>query len=346
MTLPHDRTDPAGTPREGDEAAFTSAVERHRRELQVHCYRMLGSFDDAEDLVQETFLRAWRYRASLQDGAPMRPWLYRIATNACLDALARDRRAAPAPDDEGTDARSRAGSLSDPGEVTWLQPFPDAKLETPGPREQEPDAVVVTKENIELAFLTVIQLLTPQQRAVLLLRELLGWSAKETAELLDVSVASVNSAMQRARATLREHLPSRRPEWPAHVDASEAERELLRRYVEASEKADVAGLAALIREDAIFRMPPFPETYAGRDVMVQSWIDGGFGSPAFGRLRCVVTRANLQPAVACYVVEEGDPVPRAMAIDVLRIEDGMISEIITFGAEVFEAFGLPETLPT
>ena len=226
----------AGAVRAGDEAAFNTVAERHRRELLIHCYRMLGSLQDAEDAVQDALLRAWKYRESLKEGAPVRPWLYRVATNACLDAIGHDARRSALAAKSSAEA---PGAPLAPAEVTWLQPIPDAILEPTAPRDSEPETVVLTQETIGLAFLTVIQLLSPQQRAVLILRDVLGWSAKETAELLDVSVAAANSALQRARATLRTKLPSRRPEWPAGADASAAERELLRRYIEACEKADI-----------------------------------------------------------------------------------------------------------
>ena len=190
----------------------------------------------------------------------------------------------------------------------------------------------------------MIQLLTPQQRAVLILRDVLGWSAKETAELLEFSVAAANSALQRARATLRARLPSRKPEWPVGVDATAAERELLRKYVDATEKPDLSAFESLIREDAIFRMPPEPEIAVGREAIFRVLIEGGFGSEEFGRLRCVTTRANRQPAVACYVLRKGDATYHAMALDVLRIEEGSIAEIVTFGPDVFGAFGLPPTM--
>ncbi|MGH7477313.1 MAG: RNA polymerase subunit sigma-70 [Longimicrobiales bacterium] len=332
----------AAAVRAGDEAAFSELVERHRVALQVHCYRMLGSLHDAEDVVQETFMRAWRYRASLEEGAPLGPWLYRIATNACLDAIARDRRRAAV---SFASAETAPGAAPpDVSEVSWLQPFPDTMLEPVAPREAEPDAIVVTKETIELAFLTVIQLLTPQQRAALILRDVLGWSAKETAELLETSVASVTSALQRARATLRKHLPPRKPEWPVGVDATAAERELLRRYIEASETPDLSGFASIIREDAVFRMPPDPRISVGRAEMIRFWVEGGFGTSELGQPRCVVTRANRQPAVANYVLKPGDTLYRAMALDVLRIEDGLIAEIVAFPPEVFDSFGLPPTV--
>ena len=238
MTGPGEVTAVAAAVRAGDASAFSALAERHRRELLVHCYRMLGSFHDAEDAVQDTLLRAWRYRESLKDGAPLRPWLYRVATNSCFDAIARDpRRSALAADGLGRSGGRRSG----PSEVAWLQPFPDARLESPAPRESEPEAVVLSRETIELAFLTVIQLLTPQQRAALILRDVLGWSAQETAELLETSVAAANSALQRARASLRTHLPKPKPEWPSGVDATAAERELLRKYVAACEQPTSPG---------------------------------------------------------------------------------------------------------
>jgi len=321
-----------------DESAFTALMEQHRRELHIHCYRMLGSFDDAEDAVQDTFLRAWRYREGRRDGAPLRAWLYQIATNACLDVIARDkRRTAVTPATEADE-----DVVPNAAEVTWLQPYPDALLEPAAPREAEPDAVVVTKETIELAFLAVIQLLTPQQRATLILRDVLGWSAKETAALLEASVASVNGALQRARTTLRRHLPSRKAEWPAGVDATAAERELVRKYVEASEQADTKWFASVVREDAVFRMPPEPGETIGRDAMIRLWVEGGFGSSM--RLRCVTTRANRQPAVAAYNLGKDGTTYEAMALDVIRIEEGMITEVITFPPNVFEDFGLPMTM--
>ena len=317
--------------RAGDEAAFTALTERHRRELQVHCYRMLGSFEDSEDLVQETFLRAWRKRQSFQGRSSFRAWLYRIATNACLDALGRRPRPAQS-------------TQANPAEIPWLQPYPDRLLEGIAPSDDEPDAVVVAKETIELAFLVAIQHLPPRQRAVLILRDVLGWSAKETAALLEGSVAAVNSALQRARAGLKEHLPPRRSEWATGSDPSEEERALLQRYVDASELGDGDALAELLREDARFTMPPEPTLVVGREAVVTFWVEGGFGSDSWGRLRCALTRANMQPAVACYVRRPGDAEYRALALDVLRIEDGAIAEVTTFGDEVFPAFGLPPTL--
>ena len=183
-----------------------------------------------------------------------------------------------------------------------------------------------------------------QQRAALILCDVLDWSAKDAADLLDLSVPAVNSALQRARVRLREHLPSQRPPWPAGVDGSTAERDLLKKYVEASESADFQAFESIIRADAIFRMPPEPGTAAGRDAIFKLWMEGGFGSERFGRVRCLVTHANLQPAVACYRCPPGDSIWRALALDILRIEDGMITEIVAFVPENFPAFGLPMTM--
>ncbi len=320
----------------GDEAAFASLVERYRRELHVHCYRMVGSFEDAEDLVQETLLRAWRKRASFEGRSTFRAWLYRIATNACLDALAHDlRRPPPVP----------GSPLPPPADLPWLQPYPDLLLDGVAPGEGEPDAAAVSKETIELAFLAAIQHLPPRQRAVLILRDVLGWSAKETASLLEGTVASVNSALQRARATLKERLPRRRLEWAADSDPSEEERALLQRYVDAHDRADIAGLAELLREDALLTMPPQPLWYRGRDVIatfLAEFVEPG--SPDYiGHFRLVPVRANRQPAAANYLRRPGDSVHRAITLDVLRVEQGKIVEIVAFPADLFPAFGLPPT---
>jgi len=310
-----------------DRAAFTAGVERHRRELHVHCYRMLGSFEESEDLVQETFLRAWRRRETLQDRSSLRAWLYKIATNACLDAL---------------DKRPRTATAG--GEVAWLQPYPDALLDELAADGDDPEAAVIAKETIELAYLVAIQRLVPLQRAVLILRDVLGCSARETAGVLETSVPAVNSALQRARAAMKEHLPERRAEWEATGDVTAAERELLERYVRYSESPEPLALKRLLSEDVRFSMPPQPGVWEGRDTVVQAWVDGGFGSEAFGSLRCVVTRANRQPAVACYARRPGEDGYFPLAIDVLRVADGAVAEIITFGGSVFGWFGLPATL--
>ena len=316
---------------------FDSDIERHRRELLVHCYRMLGSLPDAEDAVQETLLRAWRYRDSVKEGSPLRPWLYRVATNACLDAISRDQRRAVL----GAKAEAEDGWTGQQEEVVWLGPIPNSVLEPTTSPASTPEAMTLTRETIEIAFMTAIQLLTPQQRAALILCDVLDWSAKDAADLLEINVSAVNSALQRARARLRERLPSHKPAWPANVDASAAERDLLKKFVEATESADFHAFASIIREDANFRMPPEPGIAEGREAIFKVWMEGGFGSEQFGRVRCVVVHANRQPAVACYRRLPGDSIWRALAMDVLRIEEGLITEIVGFGSDHYPAFGLP-----
>jgi len=310
-----------------DEATFGAGVERHRRELHVHCYRMLGSLEESEDLVQETFLRAWRRRDSFEGRAPLRAWLYKIATNACLDAL---------------DKRPR--TVSPAGEVLWLQPYPDQLLDELEADEPGPEAAAISKETIELAFLVAVQHLPPLQRAVLIVRDVLGFSARETATLLETSVQAVNSALQRARAGMAAQLPERRAEWAPGTDVSRAERELVERVIAHCENPDPAALAGLMRDDVRFWMPPQPGMWQGRDVVVGSWVEGGFGSEAFGSLRLTETRANRQPALANYVRKPGEDGYRPLALDVLRIVDGAIAEIVTFDGSLFGAFGLPERL--
>jgi RNA polymerase sigma-70 factor (ECF subfamily) len=326
----------------GDQAAFAGLVERHRPELQVHCYRMLGSWQESEDLVQETFLRAWRGRQSYQGRSTFRAWLYRIATNACLDFLARHPRRPLARQVTPEPSLAQAP----PAAIPWLQPYPDRLLDQVAPSEAEPDAVVVAKETIELAFLAAIQHLPPRQRAVLLLRDVLGWSAKETAALLEVSVAAVKSALQRARPTLRNHLPPRRGEWAPSSAPTAEERVLLQRYMNAMEGADVAALAALLAEDARMTMPLLALWYEGRQAIV-TLMAGVFdpGSPDYqGRLRVVLTGANRQPAAALYVRRPGDSEYRWLSLVVLRVEDGEVVEITGFVSDLFAAFGLPPTL--
>ena len=330
MIEPREKASIAAAVRAGDEAAFSNLAAAYRRELQVHCYRMIGSLADAEDVVQDALLRAWRHRDSYQGLSTFRAWLYRIATNACLDAIERRQRAAP------TDVRT-------PADLPWLQPIPDAWLDaaTPGP-----DAAVIARETIELAFLVAIQILPPRQRAVLIARDVLGWSAQETAELLDGTVASVNSALQRARAVLAERVPPRRDEWAPGADPTTEERALMQRYVEATERGDVAGLAALLGDDVQFTMPPDPMVAVGRDDVIATCVSGGFGSPGFGQMRCVVTRANRQPAVAAYLRKPGDDTFRGLALDVLRFEGGLVVDCTTFPLtpDVAAIFGLPPAL--
>src|SRR5215468_5564913 len=311
---------------EVDEPAFSGLAERHRRELHVHCYRMLGSFQDAEDTVQETFLRAWRGRETFAGRSTFRAWLYRIATNACLDLLAT-RRPEPATG----------------GEVPWLQPYPDRLLdELPAGDADEPETVAVARETIELAYVVAVQHLAPRPRAVLILRDVLGWPAKDVAELLGDSVNSVNSALQRARTGMREHLPTERQDWTGGEEDA-GTRELVRRYIDLSVATDVNGLAALLRDDVRCSMPPTPGLSVGRDTVVNEWVESGF--EAMSPLRAVLTSVNRQPAVAFYLWKKGEGGYLPLTIDVLRITGGAIAEIVTFHNDQFPRLGLPERLP-
>ncbi|MFD0306129.1 RNA polymerase subunit sigma-70 [Streptomyces sp. NPDC127119] len=311
--------------REVDEPAFSGLAERHRRELHVHCYRMLGSFEDAEDTVQETFLRAWRRRETFEGRSTFRAWLYRIATNACLDQLAKCR---PEP--------------ATGGEVLWLQPYPDRLLdELPAADAGEPEAVALARETVELAYLVAVQHLAPRPRAVLILRDVLGWPAKDVAEHLGDSVNSVNSALQRARAGLREHLPAERQDWTGGEQDADT-RELVRRYTDASVATDVKGLAALLRDDVRCSMPPTPGLYIGRDAVVNDWVENGFET--MKGLRAVPTSVNRQPAVAFYLWQKQQGAYLPLTIDVLRITDGTITEITTFHNDQFPRLGLPQRL--
>ena len=319
--------------RAGDQSAFAALVEPYRGELQAHCYRMLGSYEDSEDLVQETFLRAWRRRKSFQGRSSFRAWLYRIATNACLDVIERRPRTA------------RAGEGSKPlAEVPWLQPYPDEALEAVPSADAEPDAEVVARETMELAFIAAIQLLPPKQRAALILRDVLGWSAAETAALLETSVPAANSALQRARATMKRRLPSRRIEWTTGSEPTDEERALLDRYMDATNRNDPAAMVRLLREDAVCSMPPLDAWYVGNEAIVAAWVEGGFGTEALGHLQSVPVAANRQPAVAVYRRRPGETEYRPLALDVLRFEEGRVAEIVVFGPAVFPAFGLPATM--
>lgn len=305
------------------EVEFSGLAERHRRELHIHCYRMLGSFEDAEDTVQETFLRAWRRRETFEGRSTVRAWLYRIATNACLDLLARTR------------PRPATG-----GEVLWLQPYPDRLLDELRTGEAEdPEGLAVARETVELAYVVAVQHLAPRPRAVLILRDVLGWPARDVAELLGDSVNSVNSALQRARARLREHLPAERQDWTGGQH-DVATRALVRRYTDASVATDVATLASMLHEDVRCSMPPTPGLQVGRDAVVADWVQEGFTSMT--GLHAVATSANRQPAVAFYHRREADGAYLPLTIDVLRVDAGAIAEITTFHADRFASLGLPE----
>ncbi|WP_324195173.1 RNA polymerase subunit sigma-70 [Nocardia puris] len=314
-------------PRMGDgwdnEAGFETIVERHRRELHVHCYRMLGSFDEAEDLIQETFLRAWSKRDTFNRGDNARAWLYRIATNACLDVLRR---------------RRRVSAMESFAEVPWLQPYPDHLLDQVSPSERQPEEIVVARETIELAFIAALQLLPAQQRAALVLREVIGWSAAETAQALDTSVPAVNSALQRARRTMQ----SRRSTDSdgRRTELSAEENELLRRYVDLHENPQPTAMAALVRDDIRITMPPQPVCFIGWDSLAPLH-ELAFGPEGLGDWKVRPTVVNRMPAAACYRRATGDNSYRAFKLDVLRFQGGLIAEITTFERPVFDWLGLP-----
>ena len=306
----------------GDEPAFAELARRHRRELHVHCYRMLGSFDDAEDAVQETLLRAWRGRAGFTAGTQYRAWLYRIATNVCLDVHR---------------VRSRqAKAMQSFAEVPWLQPYPDELLDQAVAGEAQPDTVIVARETIELAFLAALQVLPPRQRAALIVRDVLGWSASETAALLQTSVAAANSAVQRARSALREQLPAQRTEWQVGRPSA-AEKELLRRFIEAHERLDATAVAELSAAEIRVTMPPYPYCFQGLAGLAPL-LERAFGPDRDGDWRLVPTAANRMPAAVSYLRRPGDAEYRAFKLDVLRISGGLIAEITTFGVALLPSF--------
>jgi RNA polymerase sigma-70 factor (TIGR02960 family) len=312
----------------GDEPAFADLTRRYRRELHVHCYRMLASFDDAEDAVQETLLRAWSSRAGFAAGTQYRAWLYRIATNVCLDQLR---------------VRSRQAKAMQPvAEVPWLQPYPDQLLDQAAAGDDQPDAIAVQRETIELAFLTALQVLPPRQRAALIVRDVLGWPATETAALLQTSVAAANSAVQRARSVLREHLPAQRTEWQV-AQPTPAERQLLQRFIQAHEQLDAVAVAEISATDIRVTMPPYPYCYQGL-ARLKPLLERAFGADRDGDWRLLPTAANRLPAAVSYLRRPGDTEYRAFKLDVLRIDGGVIAEITTFGTALLPAFGLPPTL--
>jgi RNA polymerase sigma-70 factor (TIGR02960 family) len=326
--MPMNRTDEIAAAISGDESAFGVLTEGHRRELHIHCYRMLASYDEAEDAVQETFLRAWRGRESFDGSSLFRAWLYRIATNVCIDIGRRSSR--------------RLTTMHSYAEVPWLQPYPDRLLDEVATSDAQPDAVVVERETIELAFLAAMQVLPPRQRAALIARDVLGWSANETATLLETSVPAANSAVQRARATMQEHLPARRAEWSAGEPSAE-ERALLEQFIDAHERCDAAAAVAIAAQDIRITMPPNPMLFEGLE-MVEPLMERAFGEDRDGDWRLVPTRANRMPTAASYLRQPRDSEFRAFKFDVLRIEGNLIAEITTFGAGLFQAFGLPPKL--
>ena len=323
--------------RGGDEAAFHELTEPHRRELQLHCYRILGSVQDAEDLVQETLVAAWRGLDTFEGRASVRSWLYRIATNRCLNALrARSRRP--------KEVRSMSDALEPTRliEPVWLDPYPDVLFEGLPDAAPGPDARYEARESIELAFIVALQALPPRQRVALVLCDVLGFRLAEAAEMLDTGETSVKGALQRARAALKERLPDADRE-RAPRPGSASERRLVGRFADAVGNGDVAELVALLTEDARLTMPPLPLEYQGHDAI------GAFlrhREEVRGRpLRVVPIRANTQPAFGCYLPDTQNGIAHAYALFVLTLEGDCVSAITWFGDNsVFPHFGLPRTL--
>jgi RNA polymerase sigma-70 factor, ECF subfamily len=312
-------------------------LEEHRRELNAYCYRMLGSSFEAEDAVQDTMVRAWKNIDRFEGRAALRTWLYRIATNVCLDMISgRERRARPM--DLGPAREPVIGNLATLPEVTWIEPIPDDSVMPDG---GDPADLALARESIKLAFVAALQYLPAQQRAVLILREVLRWKATEVAELLDTSVAAVNSSLQRARATL-EASEITQSDGPAPMDA--AQQELLARYVDAFERYDMESLTALLHEDATQSMPPFDLWLRGRDDVLTWWFGPGIGCK--GSRVIPTLAANGSPAFGQYKPSESGVGYEPWALQVVEIVDGRIVEITFFldTQKLFPLFGLPAHL--
>jgi RNA polymerase sigma-70 factor (ECF subfamily) len=316
---------------------FTGLTGRFRGELLAHCYRMLGSAEEAEDLVQETYLRAWRSYEGFEGRASVRTWLYRIATNVCLTAIERRGRR-PLPSGLGGPAGDPEAPVVAGPEVPWLQPLPDALL---AGEQTDPASVAVSREGIRLAFVAALQYLSARQRAVLIMRDVLQWPAAEAAELLGMTTTAVNSGLRRARAQLAEVLPA---EDELAEPADPDQRALLDRFAAAFENADVNGLAELLREDVALEMPPLLTWFAGRPDVTRFFAS----SPVFaapGQLRLVPVMANGQPSFAAY--QRGpDGTYRAYAVTVPTVTATGIARIVTFfNPDLFGSFGLPTAIP-
>jgi RNA polymerase sigma-70 factor (TIGR02960 family) len=322
--------------RAGNEDAFRELTDPYQRELQLHIYRIVGSTQDAEDLLQETLLAAWRALEQFEGRASVRAWLYRIATNRSLDALRASRRR---PEDK------RMTQMPEPTRWTeplWLQPYADVLLEGIPDEAPGPEARYETKEAIALAYIAGLQHLPPQQRAVLVLRDVLGYRAGEVAEMLETSEASVNSLLRRARAAFDSRLPAT-GRARAPLPNSKHERDIIGRFAETVETGDVDGMVALLTDDAWLTMPPLPHAYQGHNA-ISAFLRGAEerrGAP----LRLVPTRANTQPAFGCYLPVPETDVARAYALFVLTLEGDQISAITWFAdSSVFPQFGLPPRL--
>jgi RNA polymerase sigma-70 factor (TIGR02960 family) len=325
--------------RAGDGEAFRELTEPYRRELQVHCYRMLGSFQDAEDALQDTLLAAWRGLEGFEGRASIRTWLYRIATNRCLNAR---RSASRRPAKEWDIAEYEPPQPTRHGEIVWLEPFPDALLEGAMDVPLGPEARYEQAESISLAFVTALQVLPPRQLAVLVLRDVLGFHANEVADMLDSTIDSVNSALKRARAGLQRRLPSIAEREPAPAPDSASEQAIVAEFVRAYESGDLNDLVALLTDDVFLSMPPLPLEYEGRDVVARfyaSMIGSG------RRFDLVPTRANGQPAFGAYL-RASTGIRHGTGLLVLTLRGDRICSVTRFDNSVLPWFGLPRSLPS
>jgi RNA polymerase sigma-70 factor, ECF subfamily len=315
---------------------FDDLVRRYRRELHVYCYRMLGSFDEAEDHVQEVLLRAWRSREHFQGRSSPRTWLYRVATNACLDTLRRKSRPAVA-----APSSAPAGPGPSVAAMPWVQPYPDSLLDEMAAGQPGPEAVAVSREAMSLAFLAAIQLLPPRQRAVLILRGVVSLPAAEVAGLLDMSVPAVNSALQRARATLRDQWPGGRLDWAPAAEPDSGQRRLLQRFIAAHERGDPEALIAILRHDVRLAISQVGE-WNGLPEVGDALRDG---MTSLGQWRLLPIMANGQPGAAGYLRRPVETAFVPFALAVLRIEEGRLIDIAAFEQpSMFPAFGLPASL--
>jgi RNA polymerase sigma-70 factor (ECF subfamily) len=325
--------------RAGDGDAFRELTEPYRRELLVHCYRMLGSFQDAEDALQDTLLSAWKGLGGFEGRASLRTWLYRIATNRCLDAR---RSASRRPAKEWNIPEVEPPEPTRLGEVVWLEPFPDALLAGATPVRLDPEARYEQTESISLAFVTALQVLPPRQLAVLILRDVLGFHAREVADMLDSTVESVNSALKRARASLQRRQPLATDREPPPAPDSPVEDALVAKFVRAWEAADIDALVDLLTDDVFVSMPPMPFEYEGRDLVAR------FCASLFGagrRFDLVPTRANGQPAFGAYL-RAADGVSHGVGLYVLTLTGDRICALTRFENNVLPSFGLPRSLPS
>jgi RNA polymerase sigma-70 factor (ECF subfamily) len=323
----------------GDETAFRELTDPYRRELQFHCYRILGSMQDAEDALQETMLSAWRGLRGFEQRSSLRAWLYRIATNRCLDALRDPGRQPPAGPEPPFEPPAPT-RLADP---SWLEPYPDAMLEGIVDASPGPDARYETRETVELAFIAALQELPPRQRAALLLRDVLGFRAGEVADMLETSEDSVKSALKRARATIERVHPARGRE-PAPLPDSAEERELIRRFSNAWIADDIDSVVALLTDDAWVTMPPSPLQYQGR-AAIAAFLREIARWRGARRYRLIATRANSQPAFGCYRTDPRAPIAHPTGLLVLTLEGKHIAAITNFvDTSVLPRFGLPRTL--